>query len=177
MILNKSSIKRLLPGALIRSGTIIYNDSKIGKNLITGHNAIIRENNKIGDNVIVGTNSYLGPNNKIGNNVKIHTNCFIESTKLGNNVIISPHAVFTNDPYPPCKKCVEEVGGATVGENTVIGANVTVLPGIKIGSNVLVGAGSVVTKDIPDDVVIFGSPAVVYKKKSDIIHKHKLLNK
>ena len=173
MILDNHSIKKLLPDATIRLGTVIYKGSKIGKNFITGHNAIIRENNIIGNSVVVGTNSYLGPKNKIGNNVRIHTNCFIESTKLGNNVIISPHAVFTNDPYPPCKKCVEEIGGATIGENTVIGANVTVLPGIKIGKNVLVGAGSVVTKNIEDNAVYTGNPARFLKRKDQIKHVHK----
>lgn len=157
----------------LRSGTIIYKGSKIGKRFVSGHNAVIREDNIIGDDLTIGVNSYLGPGNRIGNNVKIHTNCFLEGVILEDNVIISPHVVFTNDPYPPCKICVEEVRGAIVGKNTVIGANVTILPGIKIGENVLVGAGSVVTKDIPDDVVVAGNPARIIKKKSEIKHKHK----
>jgi acetyltransferase-like isoleucine patch superfamily enzyme len=158
--------------ATIRSGTIIYDGSQIGQNLVTGHNAIIRENNNIGNNVVVGTNSYLGPDNNIGNNVRIHTGCFIESTTLGDNVIVAPHVVFTNDPYPPCKICVETVGGAIVGKNTVIGASATILPGIKIGENCVIGAGSVVTDDIPDGMVAVGNPAKVIKKKSELKHDH-----
>ncbi len=159
--------------SLIRSGTIIYKGSKIGKRFTSGHNAVIREDNIIGDDVVVGVGSYLGPGNIIGNKVKIHTNCFLEGVTLGDNVIISPHVVFTNDPYPPCKICVKTVGGAKVGRNTVIGANATILPGIKIGENVLVGAGSVVTKDIPDSTVVVGNPARIIKKSSEIKHKHK----
>jgi acetyltransferase-like isoleucine patch superfamily enzyme len=156
----------------IRSGTIIYEGSTIGTGLITGHNAIIREANSIGNNVSIGVNTYLGPNNTIGDNVRIHTGCFLESTKIAANVIIAPHVVFTNDPYPPCKQCVIEVGGATVGENTVIGANVTVLPGVTIGRDCLIGAGSVVTSDIPDGMVAVGNPARVIKKKSELHHTH-----
>jgi acetyltransferase-like isoleucine patch superfamily enzyme len=169
--MSKDEAKKLLK-ATIRSGTIIYEGSQIGAGLITGHNAIVRENNIIGDNVIIGTNSYIGPDNKIGNDVRVHTGCFIESTVLEDGVIIAPHVVFTNDPYPPCKTCVETVGGATVGKNTVIGANVTVLPGIKIGENCLIGAGSVVTKDIPDGMVAVGNPAVVIKRTSELKHEH-----
>lgn len=161
-----------LEKSLIRSGTIIYKNSQIGKRFVTGHNAIIRENNIIGDDVVVGVNSYLGPGNIIGNKVKIHTNCFLEGVTLMDNVIVGPHVVFTNDPYPPCKICVEKVRGAAVGKNTVIGSNVTILPGIKIGENVLIGAGSVVTKDIDDRVVVVGNPARILKKRSEIKHKH-----
>lgn len=165
----RSSIKK---GDLIRSGTVIYKNNKIGKRFVTGHNAVIREKNIIGDDVVVGVNSYLGPGNIIGNQVKIHTNCFLEGVTLRDKVIIGPHVVFVNDPYPPCRICVETIGGAYVGSNTVIGSNVTILPGIKIGKNVLVGAGSVVTKDIPNSVVVVGNPARVLKKRSELIHTH-----
>src|SRR3990167_7874084 len=134
-ILDELTITNRYKDAQIRSGTIIYDGSTIGKGFITGHNTIIRENNII------------------GNNVRIHTSCFLEGVRLEDDVIIAPHVVFTNDPYPPCKKCSEKVGGAHVGRETVVGANVTVLPGVKIGKNCLVGAGSVVTKDIPDNTV------------------------
>jgi acetyltransferase-like isoleucine patch superfamily enzyme len=171
-IFEEKDFLELHPDALIRSGTIIYEGSTFGDHFVTGHNAIIREKNTIGNDVVVGVNTYLGPGNVVGDHVKIHTSCFLEGVTLGNNVIVAPHAVFTNDPYPPCKQCVEEVGGAVVGENTVIGANATILPGIKIGKNCLIGAGSVVTKDVEDEVVVVGNPAHVIKYKKDIIHKH-----
>lgn len=171
-VLDELTIKDRYKDAQIRSGTIIYSGSTIGKGFITGHNAIIRENNRIGDNVLVGVNSYLGPGNKIGNNVRIHTSCFLEGVTLEDNVIIAPHVVFTNDPYPPCKECSEKVGGAHVGEGTVIGANATVLPGIEIGKNCLIGAGSVVTKNIQDNTVAVGNPAQRIKSIQEVTHMH-----
>lgn len=159
-------------GALFRSGTVIYLGSTIGESLQTGHNAIIRENNIIGDNVVVGVNSYLGPGNRVGNNVRIHTAVFLESTTIEDDVIISPGVIFTNDPYPPCKDCVELVGGAYVEEGTVIGANATIFPGIRIGKKAFIGAGSVVTKDVPQGMVVVGNPARVVKKRSELRHSH-----
>lgn len=157
---------------ILRSGTVIYKKSVIGKNLQTGHNAVIRENNRIGDNVTVGVNSYLGPGNIIGNNVRIHTGCFLEGCTLDDDVIVAPGVIFTNDKYPPCSECVNKVKGARVGKKTVIGANSTILPGISIGEKCLIGAGSVVTKNIPDGVVAVGNPARITKKIEDILHFH-----
>jgi acetyltransferase-like isoleucine patch superfamily enzyme len=171
-IIDEQEFMKLHPDALIRSGTVIYDGSSFGSHFTTGHNAVIREDNSIGDNVVVGVNTYLGPRNTIGDNVKIHTGCFLEGVTLGNDVIIAPHAVFTNDPYPPCKQCAEEIGGAIVGEGTVIGANATILPGVRIGKRCLIGAGSVVTRDIEDGGVVVGNPGRVIKKRSDIIHNH-----
>jgi acetyltransferase-like isoleucine patch superfamily enzyme len=172
-IIDKRSLKITYPDAHIRSGTVIYAGSSIGKKFSTGHNAVIRERNKIGKNVMVGVNTYLGPGNTIGDNVRIHTGCFLERVTLGNNVIVAPHVVFTDDPYPPCQKCVDEIGGAVVGENTVIGANVTILPGIRIGKNCLIGAGSVISRNVENNSVMVGNPARKTKRIQDIIHKHK----
>ncbi len=173
-IIDELTFKKQHPDAIVRSGTVIYDGSVYGSGFVTGHNAVIREQNTIGDRVSVGVNSYLGPGNKIGNDTKIHTSCFLESVTLGNNVIIAPHVVFTDDPYPPCPKCVQEVGGAIVGDGTVIGSNATILPGIHIGKNCLIGAGSVVTEDVEDDAVVVGNPARVIKHKKDIAHTHSL---
>jgi acetyltransferase-like isoleucine patch superfamily enzyme len=98
----------------------------------------------------------------------------LEAVTLGNNVIIAPHVVFTDDPYPPCPKCVQEIGGAIVGDGTVIGSNATILPGVHIGKNCLIGAGSVVTEDVEDNAVVVGNPARVIKHKKDIIHTHSI---
>ncbi len=156
----------------IRSGTVIYDGSNIGNNLQTGHNAVIREDNIIGNNVVVGVNSYLGPGNQIGNNVTIHTNCFLEGVQIGNNVFIGPHVVFTNDPNPPCKECTNAVGGAIVEDEVSIGANVTILPGITIHKGAMIGAGSVVTRDVTSYTVYAGNPAKKLKESSELKHYH-----
>lgn len=173
-LISARELKRKYPDAIIRSGTSIYRHCRIGKNFQTGHNVVIREHNIIGNDVLIGVNTYLGPYNLIGNNVRIHTGCFLERVTLADGVIIAPHVVFTDDPYPPCKVCTEMIGGAKVGAGTVIGANVTILPGIIIGANCLIGAGSVVTHNVEDNSVVIGNPARKLKDIKAISHSHKL---
>lgn len=155
--------------ARLRSGTVIYEGVVIGNDFKTGHNAVVRENNIIGENVVVGVNSYLGPENRIGNNVNIHTGCFIEMAEIEDNVALGPHVVLTDDPHPRCPRFEECVGGVKIKKGAKIGANVTILPGVTIGERSLIGAGSVVTKDIPSDVVAAGNPAKIVKKISELL--------
>ncbi|HUU74582.1 MAG TPA: acyltransferase [Methanoregulaceae archaeon] len=147
-------------GAVLRSGGTIYCDVSIGHDFQCGHNILIRERTVIGNNVVIGTASIIEGSCSIGNNVRIQSMVFIPThTDIGNGVFIGPCAVLTNDRYPPTGK--PELKGPVIEENAVIGANSTILPGIRIGKGALVAAGAVVTRDVPDGKMAIGVPAVI----------------
>ncbi len=153
-------------GSTIRSHTVIYAGNTIGKRLNTGHNTIIREGNSIGDNVSVGSNTTLEIGNRIGNNVKIHSNCIIgEYVIIEDYVWIGPSVITLATLHPPCPKYEEcaRKDPIVIKKNAKIGGNVTLTPGITIGENSLIGAGAVVTRDIPPNSVVVGNPARVIK--------------
>lgn len=156
-------------GSRVRSGTIIYAGSTLGASTQTGHHALIRENNIIGDRCSVGTNAVLEPGNRIGNDARIHSHCFLEHVVLGDRVFLGPGVVFTDDPHPPCPRYDECVLGAVVEDDVAIGGNATILPGVRVGAGALIGAGSVVTTDVPRGVVVAGSPARVVKHIDHLI--------
>ena len=164
------NIKTLIGNnALIRSHSVIYAGNVIGDNFQTGHGVIIRENNKIGNNVSIGSNSVIERDSLIGNNVRLHSNVFIpEYTTIRNNAWIGPNVVMSNALHPLCEKTKECMKGPTIEEGVKIGANSTILPYVIIGKNSVVGAGSVVTKDVPDNVVVVGNPARILKKVSEL---------
>jgi len=144
--------------AILRTGTIIYCNVIIGHNFSSGHNVLIRENTTIGNNTAIGTSSVIEGTCTIGDNCRIQSMVFIPThTEIGNDVFIGPHAVLTNDRYPPTGK--PELKGPVVENNVTIGANVTILPFIRIGEGAAVAAGSVVTRDVPPGMLAIGSPA------------------
>jgi acetyltransferase-like isoleucine patch superfamily enzyme len=153
----------------IRSFTTIYSGTIIGNYFSTGQNVSIRENNKIGNNVSIGSSSTIEFDNIIGDGTRIHSGCFLEMVNIGRDVFIGPNVVFTDDPHPmKCphyKKCR---GGVIVEDLAKIGANSTILPGRRIGKNSLIGAGSVVVKDVPPNTVFAGNPAKFIKNIDDL---------
>jgi acetyltransferase-like isoleucine patch superfamily enzyme len=152
--------------AKVRSGSVIYAGTIIGDNLEVGHNVVIREENRIGDNFRVWSNSIVDYGCKIGNNVRIHCNSYIaQFTQIEDDVFIAPGVVIANDLHPVCTKCMR---GPLIKRGVKIGINVTLLPLITIGEDSLIGAGSVVTHNVPPRSVVYGNPARVIKKIDDL---------
>lgn len=155
--------------ATLRPFTTIYAGTRIGDHFQTGQCVSIREDNEIGDYVSVGTSSSLEFGNRIGNRVRIHTGCFLELVEIEDDCFIGPRVVFTDDPHPwNCTRYRECRGGVRVKRFARIGANATILPGVTIGGNSLVGAGAVVVKDVPENTVVAGNPARVIKRIEDL---------
>lgn len=156
------------PAGTIREFTTIYAGTTIGERFQSGHGVLIREDNVIGDDVSIGTNAVLEAGNRIGNRVRIHTGCFLELVTVEDDVFIAPNVVFADDPHPPCPRYEECVGGAVVKRGARIGSNSTILPGVSIGEGAVVGAGSVVTRDVPSCSVVVGNPAKVIKTVAEL---------
>ena len=150
---------RIGRGARIRAGSIIYAAVDIGEAFETGHHAIVREETKIGSHCAVWNNSTIDYGCVIGDRVKIHCNVYVaQFTVLEDDVFLAPGVTIANDPHPICTKCMQ---GPTIRRGARIGVNVTLLPLITIGENALVGAGAVVTADVPAGMLAAGNPARV----------------
>ena len=165
-------------GAYFRTGTIVYEGTKIGKNFVSGDHARIRENTKIGNNVSIGANSNVERDCQIGDNVRVQTQCFIpEYTTLEENVWIGPSVVMTNVVHPPCPVFKEEghkmelkcIRGPVLRKGAIVGAGSIILPGVEVGENSLIAAGSVVLDDVKKNTVVAGNPAKRVKKVKDLV--------
>lgn len=152
------------PGAVLRSGTVIYESSMIGAGLATGHHVVIREQNQIGRQVSIWNHSTVDYGCRIGHRVKIHSNCYIaQYTILESDVFLAPGVILGNDLYPGAVQSAQRMQGPWIGKGARIGINATILPYVRIGRNALVGAGAVVTRDVPANTVVWGNPARVHK--------------
>lgn len=156
--------------SMIRSHAIIYAGSTFGRNLITGHRVTIREKAQVGEHCLISTLVDIQGNCSIGNYSRIYSNVHIgECTVIGNYVFIFPYTIFTNDPQPPSTQLI----GAQVGDYSIITIHCSVLPGVKVGQHCLVGANSVISRDIEDYSFAIGTPAKRIKDIREIPSKLK----
>ena len=126
---------------------------------------VIFENAKIGENCNICANVLIENDVTIGNNVTIKSGVQLwDGIKIEDNVFIGPNATFTNDIFPRSKNPEWKLQKTLIKKGASIGANATILCGITIGENALIGAGSVVTKDVPANEVWVGNPAKFLKK-------------
>jgi acetyltransferase-like isoleucine patch superfamily enzyme len=136
----------------------ISEKAKIGNHVRIWHFAYVGDDTEIGDNVAIGSLAHIDYNVKIGENTRIEGQVYIPPlSRIGKNVFIGPAAVLTNDPYPMCNKMI----GVTIEDNAIIGARAVIKAGVTIGKNSVVAMGAVVTKNVPENTVVIGSPATI----------------
>lgn len=140
----------------IRSHSIFYAASSFGDGLLTGHRVTVREMTTAGAEFQIGTLGDIQGHCQIGDYVKCHSNVHIgNKSKIGSYVWIFPYVVLTNDPHPPS----EVLLGCEIGDFAVIATMSVILPGVKVESDTLVGAGSIVGKTVKSGWVVAGNPA------------------
>ena len=154
--------------AVIRAFSVIYAGSRIGHHLETGHGAVIREQNTIGDHLRVWNNSTIDYGCVVGSNVLIHCDVYVaQFTIIEDDVFLAPGVMIANDRHPICRDCMK---GPTIKRGARIGINATLLPEIVVGEQALVGAGAVVTHDVPPGAVVVGNPARVIGASDQLTH-------
>jgi len=157
-----------------REGVFIHPSAEVSPNTLIGKGTKIwmwcqvREKSEIGDNVTLSKSVYIDAHVKIGSNVKIQNNVSVyQGVTISDGVFIGPHVCFTNDLRP---RGINKDGTLKSGADWAIvptlieygaalGANSTIVCGIKVGKWAMVGSGSVVTRDVPDYGIVVGNPA------------------
>lgn len=159
---NEILVAKIGSGTLIGTGSVIYGGTEIGKQCFIGDLASIREKCKIHEFVIIGRGVTIEYETEIMSNTKIQTACHLTGNlSIGRYVFFGPEVCTLNDKYMDTMEY--NYKGATVRDGATVGSNATLLSAITIGIDAVIGAGAVVTKDIPDRQVWVGNPAKYIK--------------
>ena len=153
-------------GTVISTGAIVFAGSTIGERCILGDQSCVRERVTIGDDVVVGRGSLVENDTTIGARTRIQADAYVTAyTTLEDDVFIAPCVVTTNDNFMGrTEKRLALLKGPTVRRGARVGGGAILCPGIEVGEEAFVGAGAVVTKDVPARSVVVGSPARVLRE-------------
>jgi acetyltransferase-like isoleucine patch superfamily enzyme len=152
-------------GTLVSTGAIVFAGTTLGERVIVGDAARVRERCVIGDDVVIGSGSLVENDTTIGALTKIQAEAYITAySMLEEEVFIAPCVVTTNDNFMGrTEKRHEMMRGPTIRRGARVGGGAVLCPGVEIGEEAFVGAGAVVTKDVPPRVVVVGNPARVLR--------------
>jgi acetyltransferase-like isoleucine patch superfamily enzyme len=151
----------------------VSQEARIGEGTSIWHQAQVREKAVIGEGCNIGKGVYIDTGVKVGNKCKIQNYVSVyHGVVIEDDVFIGPSATFTNDMYPRAFLWGgDRLGKTLVKKGASIGANSTIVCGVTIGEYAMVGAGAVVTKDVPDHALVYGNPAIFMGYVCECGHK------
>lgn len=153
-------------GCVVGTNSVIYAGSVFGKSVVIGDLASVRERCTIGENCVIGRGVTVENDTLIGSFTKIQSNAYITAyVNIEDHVFIAPSVVTTNDNFMGrTEKRFQFVKGAKIRRGARVGGGAVLLPGVEIGEEAFVAAGSVVTKDVPPKTLVMGAPAKPVRK-------------
>ncbi len=156
-------------GTIVSTGAIVFAGSQIGARVILGDQSCVRERVEIGDDVVLGRGSYVENDTTIGAMTKIQAEAYITAySTLEEHVFIAPCVVTTNDNWMGrTEQRFGNMKGPTIRRGARVGGGAIICPAVEIGEEAFVGAGAVVTKDVPARTVVVGNPARVLREVPD----------
>jgi acetyltransferase-like isoleucine patch superfamily enzyme len=148
-------------GTVVSTGAIVFAGTRVGARVIVGDQACVRERVTLGDDVVVGRGSLIENDTTVGALTRIQADAYITAySTLEENVFIAPCVVTTNDNFMGrTERRLELLRGPTIRRGARVGGGAVLCPGIEIGEEAFVGAGAVVTKDVPARTIVYGNPA------------------
>ncbi len=148
-------------GTVISTGAVVFAGSTVGAGCIVGDQACVRERVRIGDDVVVGRGSLVENDTQIGRGTRIQADAYVTAySVVEEDVFIAPCVVTTNDNFMGrTERRKELMRGPRIRRGARVGGGAVLCPGIEIGEEAFVGAGAVVTKDVPPRTIVYGNPA------------------
>ncbi len=156
-------------GTIVSTGAVVFAGSRIGARVVLGDQSCVRERVQVGDDVVLGRGSLIENDTTIGARTKIQAEAYITAySLLEDDVFIAPCVVTTNDNFMGrTERRRDLIKGPTIRRGARIGGGAIICPGLEIGEEAFVGAGAVVTKDVPARMLVVGNPARVLRAVSD----------
>ena len=153
-------------GTVVSTGAIVFGGSRVGARVILGDQSCVRERVTIGDDVVLGRGSLVENDTTIGAMTRIQAEAYITAySTLEEHVFVAPCVVTTNDNYMGRTEQRHELTkGPTIRRGARVGGGAVLCPGVEIGEEAFVGAGAVVTKDVPPRTIVVGNPARVLRE-------------
>jgi acetyltransferase-like isoleucine patch superfamily enzyme len=152
-------------GTIVSTGAVVFAGSRIGARVVLGDQSCVRERVQVGDDVVLGRGSLIENDTTVGARTKIQAEAYITAySLLEDDVFIAPCVVTTNDNFMGrTERRHEQIKGPTIRRGARIGGGAIICPAIEVGEEAFVGAGAVVTKDIPARMLVVGNPARVIR--------------